>query len=296
MARARNIKPGFFRNEYLVELPYETRLLFIGLWTIADREGRLEDRPKRIKMELFPADDLNVDTCLQQLHDAGFIHRYSLGDARYIQVLAFKKHQNPHHKEQASTIPAPDEINSDERKSEVSPGHAPDTPQASRADSLNTDSLNTDSGFPHPDASASDGAAAPDVRGPDPEPAKSPKYTAEFETFWKAYPSGHGVKKTAFDYWKKIPAAERQAVMDGLNAWKACDRWQRGFVKDAQRWLRDRMWEDEPPAAPATSWQVHNGGAADSARIVPGPRGYTPDQLRRLSDQLKEQERLRETS
>ena len=46
MARARNIKPGFFRNADLVEMPIEARLLFIGLWTLADRSGRLEDRPR----------------------------------------------------------------------------------------------------------------------------------------------------------------------------------------------------------------------------------------------------------
>lgn len=39
MARARNIKPGFFTNDELVELPFEVRSLFIGLWAIADREG-----------------------------------------------------------------------------------------------------------------------------------------------------------------------------------------------------------------------------------------------------------------
>ena len=35
MARARNIKPGFFDNEILGELPALTRLLFIGLWCLA---------------------------------------------------------------------------------------------------------------------------------------------------------------------------------------------------------------------------------------------------------------------
>ncbi|WP_461949107.1 hypothetical protein ACOKPE_14565 [Acinetobacter baumannii] len=49
MARSRNIKPSFFMNEDIIELPYEARLLFIGLWTLADREGRLENRPKKIK-------------------------------------------------------------------------------------------------------------------------------------------------------------------------------------------------------------------------------------------------------
>lgn len=47
-------------NEDIIELPYEARLLFIGLWTLADREGRLENRPKKIKMSLFPANDINV--------------------------------------------------------------------------------------------------------------------------------------------------------------------------------------------------------------------------------------------
>ena len=107
MARARNIKPAFFQNEELVELEFSTRLLFIGLWTLADRAGRLEDRPKRIKMALFPADDLDIDFALSRLQDSGFIKRYTIDDNQYIQILAFEKHQNPHVKEPASIIPAP---------------------------------------------------------------------------------------------------------------------------------------------------------------------------------------------
>ena len=112
MARARNIKPGFFDNETLGELPALTRLLFIGLWCLADREGRLQDRPKRIKKELLGYDDItvnDVDTMLQQLYNSGFIQRYEIDGERYIQVVNFLKHQNPHCKEQASIIPAPGE-------------------------------------------------------------------------------------------------------------------------------------------------------------------------------------------
>lgn len=107
MARARNLKPGFFHNADLVELPVETRLLFAGLWLLADREGRLEDRPKQIKMEIYPADAFDVDAMLSQLQDSGFIERYEVNGNRYIQVLKFNKHQNPHRAEKASTIPAP---------------------------------------------------------------------------------------------------------------------------------------------------------------------------------------------
>ncbi len=107
MARARNIKPAFFSNDQLADIHPLGRLLFIGLWTIADREGRLEDRPKRIKAEVLPYDDCNVDSLLNALDEHEFILRYESGGRRYIQILAFKKHQNPHTKESESTIPAP---------------------------------------------------------------------------------------------------------------------------------------------------------------------------------------------
>lgn len=93
MARARNIKPGFFDNEILGELPALTRLLFIGLWCLADREGRLQDRPKRIKKELLGYDDVtadDVDAMLQQLHDNEFIQRYEIAGEKYIQVMPRK--------------------------------------------------------------------------------------------------------------------------------------------------------------------------------------------------------------
>ncbi|MFZ3017144.1 MAG: hypothetical protein WA056_01655 [Gallionella sp.] len=107
MARARNIKPGFFKNETLAECSPLSRLLFAGLWCIADRAGRLEDRPKRIRAEILPYDDGSVDDMLDELHQAGFILRYQVGEQRFIQVLNFSKHQNPHCRESESTIPAP---------------------------------------------------------------------------------------------------------------------------------------------------------------------------------------------
>lgn len=105
--RARTLKPGFFKNEQLAELPMAARLLFAGLWCLADRAGRLEDRPRRIKAELFPYDDLDIEPLLQALADHGFIVRYAVDGARYIQVTNFTKHQSPHPREAASEIPPP---------------------------------------------------------------------------------------------------------------------------------------------------------------------------------------------
>lgn len=107
MARARNIKPGLYKNEDLAECSIWARFVFPGLWMLADRDGRMEDRPKRIKAELLPFDDANVDQLLNELARFGFILRYEVEGERYIQVLKFSEHQTPHVREQAGTIPAP---------------------------------------------------------------------------------------------------------------------------------------------------------------------------------------------
>lgn len=107
MARARMIKPSFFTNEELPDLDAHTRLLFIGLWTIADREGRLEDRPRKIKAEIFPHENVDVDPMLSNLGAKGFIQRYTVDEKRFIQVVNFGVHQRPHHNESESNIPEP---------------------------------------------------------------------------------------------------------------------------------------------------------------------------------------------
>lgn len=105
MARSRNIKPGFFKNELLAELAAFDRLLFIGLWCLADREGRVEDRPKRIKMELFPCDDYQIEQGLIALERTGFIERYAVAGWSVIQVSNFTRHQRPHATERDSELP-----------------------------------------------------------------------------------------------------------------------------------------------------------------------------------------------
>lgn len=107
MARARNIKPSFFTNEKLAECEPLARLLFTGLWCIADREGRLNDIPIRIKAQVLPYDNCDCNDLLAQLTDKKLIIRYSLDDDKFIQIISFTKHQQPHYKEVASVIPSP---------------------------------------------------------------------------------------------------------------------------------------------------------------------------------------------
>lgn len=108
MARIRTIKPEFFLNEQVASLPFEWRILFVGLWTQADREGRLEDRPLRLKASLFPYDDLNIDHGLGCLVNAGLIIRYEGNGQKLIALPTWAKHQQPHIRESVSKLPSPD--------------------------------------------------------------------------------------------------------------------------------------------------------------------------------------------
>jgi hypothetical protein len=148
MARARNIKPGFFTNEDLVELDFATRLLFAGLWTVADKAGRLEDRPKKIKIDVFPADDVDIESMLSALAGRGFIQRYAACGKAYIQIVAWEKHQKPHHTERESVIPPPDN-GVLTVKEPLEQEAAPSQDRGNRPDSLIPDSGFTDSSVPN---------------------------------------------------------------------------------------------------------------------------------------------------
>ncbi|WEX18939.1 hypothetical protein P2T68_16980 [Pseudomonas sp. G11] len=176
MARARNIKPALFTNEILgVGHPLCT-LLFQGLWLLADRSGRLEDRPLRIKAEIFPYREADVDAMLHWLAHKGFIVRYQADGKAFIEVLNFTKHQNPHKNEKESEIPSVSEgcITSDilGTRSEFI-GSAP-------ADSLSSDLLIPDSLIP--DVLIPDSETLPIAEAPAPTNIQALKPKAKQKT------------------------------------------------------------------------------------------------------------------
>jgi hypothetical protein len=111
--RSRIVKPNFFKNEDLARLDPLARILFEGLWCMADREGRIEDRPARIKAEVLPYDAVNIDELLDALAvrpgpgSDPFIIRYTVEGRRFIQITN-PENLNPAHREPASQIPPPD--------------------------------------------------------------------------------------------------------------------------------------------------------------------------------------------
>ncbi|MFX9523435.1 hypothetical protein ABTO55_08380 [Acinetobacter baumannii] len=152
MARARNIKPSFFTNDELGDVNPLARLLFIGMWTIADFKGCFEYKPKRLKVQLLPYDDCDIEELVTDLEKSGFISKYTVQGRQYIKALNFTKHQNPHknERESGSEIPDIDQADQELSKNNFNISNLPNIENnleqdgTDRADSLNLipDSLN----------------------------------------------------------------------------------------------------------------------------------------------------------
>jgi hypothetical protein len=255
VSRLRTIKPGFFLNDELAECSPLARLLFAGLWTIADREGRLEDRPRRIKAAVLPYDDCDVDELLDALDTKGFIVRYEVDRERYIVIPTWHDHQKPDARERASTIPALPEHRQDADKTRQDTDKTP-TEQDGDTDesalSLGSCLLSLGSGVlssepPHIPPAEAEGSRGSRASGTNPRAlGTNPRCTGEsprqqgtnprasavdgesegevcegeivsdpFDEFWEAWPNRKGAKRLTRERFRKLTPTEQQQAIDG---------------------------------------------------------------------------------
>lgn len=106
MACIRTVKPDFWTDEKIVELSFAARLLFIGLWNFSDNSGRMYYSPKRIKMQVFPADKIDITPLLTELQREKLVVMYSVEGQDFLQVINFAKHQKTDPRYE-SKLPAP---------------------------------------------------------------------------------------------------------------------------------------------------------------------------------------------
>lgn len=222
--RARNIKPGFFKNEILCSMEPLARILFAGLWCIADRDGKLEDRPLRIKAELLPYDNCDAEALLSLLNDRGFIKRYEHEGCKYIIILHFKEHQTPHWQEKESSIPNPD---SPKKKPRVIQDKSKCNPSDLKKGIRNQESENQESG----------------IRESENQPE------TQFQVFWREYPRKKKIGD-AEKAWKKISPSNGlfEKIMAKVAEGKESEDWTKEngkYIPYPASWLNSKGWEDE---------------------------------------------------
>lgn len=112
MGRIRTVKPELFKHGGLFDAEQETnlpiRLAFIALFTCCDREGRFKWRPRDLKVDCLPHDDVDFSRVLDALTTRGFVVRYASEDrSEYGYIPTFNKHQVINNREAPSELPSP---------------------------------------------------------------------------------------------------------------------------------------------------------------------------------------------
>jgi hypothetical protein len=222
MARIRTIKPEFWTSEQIVECSMSARLLFIGLWNFCDDNGIHPYTLKTIKMEIFPGDEIKLNTIenwMNELEKNGLIKTYHIDDKRYLLVTGWQHQKidrpNPKH-------PLP----------------------------VNFDELSANG------QRVLDEQSPPEGKG-----REGNIYSMDFLSFWKAYPKKTGSKKAAFDNWKKLNGSmpDIEVILSAITKQKEWRENNNGEFrpewKDPERWIKGKMWEVElEQAEKKASW------------------------------------------
>jgi hypothetical protein len=95
VSRIRSVHPGFFKDERLVATSAFARLLFIGLGVEADDKGIFEWKPLTLKMNIFPADNLDVSELLAELEAVEQVKQFEVAGRKYGAIRNFRKFQKP---------------------------------------------------------------------------------------------------------------------------------------------------------------------------------------------------------
>lgn len=276
--RARDIKPGFYTNEQLAECSFAARLLYPGLWMLADRLGRLEYRPKRIKAELLPFDVVDVTALLDELEVNGLIRRYSVDAKEYLWIPAFLKHQRPHSNEKPSVLPpCPEEgmtkasTSCDQGEKDLSPRE-----KALRPSSLTPSSLTADTHIsPVESLENKEPTRVEDNAGADTGCADEPSIDfLELRQFWDEHFRPEG-PLAGFAEYKQLRAARAypgdSRIYEDLKSRIDCQFWNQGFAPSLAKYLRERTWRTPPKARAAPeqkSWQEREDEANFNAFVA----------------------------
>ena len=197
------------------------RLLYIGLITLGDDDGRLKGDPALLRSKIFPRDPaIKVEEVLEWLEEivaCGLIVRYSMsGDDYLVHPNWFKYQTLRADRKKESNIPTP--------PSDLLPTNGqPDDNQTSAQDKIREGKV------------------------------RKEKVQALFEEFWKEYPNKTAKKKAKESFeraFRDTPEVEDlfKCVMTGLAKAKKSSQWVKDegrFIPHPTTWLNQERWNDE---------------------------------------------------
>jgi len=242
MARMRYIKPEFWTDSKIVALPLEARMLFIGMWNFAvcDR-GHVEDDVLRLKMQVFPADDIDVHAALDELLGAGRVVRITLTTGEtFLHIIHLGDHQKADPRWTPRCAACKDEM----------PAETPATPADHTKTHRNSPKL-SDTLPKTPQEGIGEERRVKNT--------PAPATPAGFEEFWAVYPKRVDKGHARAAYVKALGKTDTETLILGAKRYAAA---QAGgdpkFTALPTTWLNGERWEDDATVTPLpqsrTAW------------------------------------------
>lgn len=293
LARIRSVKPEFWEDQELAEhVSRDARLLYIGLWNLADEHGRLRGAPVFIHGRVFPYEpDLTVaDTAelVEELARAGKVVKYRAAGGDYLFLPNLDKHQRLESEKVASKLPDPHGTGSEllppkdltgARQAQIDPGDAQTGAHESAPGADESSLLYGTGSMEHVDAHQAEPARdSPDALIPPPAtekptPSTAPKLRMWTEKqiladenwikFWDAYPNKKDRRKALMAWLNALKrGVSPQLLIEAASAYRDNPRRDPRYTPHPTTWLNGNRWEDEDVAVAPPKRQEPGGQTA----------------------------------
>ena len=240
--RIRSIKPEFWRSDDIAALHWDTRLLFIGLWSYVDDNGVGRDHERFIVADLFALEEdpretlATVSRGLQTLSEHGLITRYTVDRKAYLHICTWEDHQRID-RPNKSRYPLPTCGNAEIRDTLATPSR--DTREGPATGTEEQRNRGTEEGTPLRD-----------------KPREKEPTSNRFDEFWAAYDKKVDRKKAERSYAVAIkkPGITEEIVIAAAGqyvAWQKSEGKHPSFTKNPTTWLHGECWNDERAARQA---------------------------------------------
>lgn len=238
----RMINTSIWRSKQVSNLSIEARLLFVGLITFGDDDGRLNGDPALLRSMVFSRDEkvtvTDVAKWLEEIVTLGLVLKYAANGDDYLVHPHWGTYQTlrADRKKESNVPPPPDGL--------VAAIVQPTDNQPSAQDKTREGKL------------------------------RKEKVLGHFEAFWKEYPNKTS-KKKAMEIWLRIFGnvniktyvqidSLAASIIQGLSKSKQSSQWTKDggkFIPHPTTWLNQERWADEGLGA------VFGGGQAKTHKI-----------------------------
>jgi hypothetical protein len=96
MHRKRSISSGIWENEVVQALSDPAFKVWVGIWSVSDRNGVFPWRPRKWAMRFAPRNIHDAERLFQELLDGGLVEKFEAEGEAYGFSVKWSRHQDPH--------------------------------------------------------------------------------------------------------------------------------------------------------------------------------------------------------